>query len=288
MSSISAVPSNGNVYSNTAMKSRQDVAGVTSASNTGASSEVSISDAAREMAKNDQGVPPRFKVADFVDGWFNKDFPPDVMNEAKARLADIKANGRIGADGPMMLPLLPENQKLLDSFQQEMKSIRDAGWENATPAQSERVNLLMNLSMRLRLVGWEKPMTEADVQRKLDVSFAMAKLSVNDPVLESGGVSDKIAAKMIDEMESGAVPSIWRQRWQKEGLAMPEDVTLSRDRYLLLDVAEAAGIGADEFLSKLRELAVNLKGNPLTQAIESFISERYVALTESQTARAAA
>ncbi|MCE5180901.1 MAG: hypothetical protein LLG15_03780 [Betaproteobacteria bacterium] len=288
MISTSAVPPNGNVYSNAATKSRQNLVGAVSISNTGARSEVNISAAAQELAKNDQGAQPRFKLADFVTGWFNKDFPQDVMDEAKARLADIKANGRVGADGPMMLPLLPENQKLLDSFQQEMKTIRDAGWANATPAQSERVNLLMNLSMRLRLVGWEKPMTEADVQRKLDVSFAMAKLSPNDPVPEPDGDSDNAAGKMIAEMESKAVPSVWRQRWQKEGLTMPKDVVSSRDRSILLDVAEAAGIGEDEFLAKLRELAGNLKGNSLTHAIESFISERYVAMTASQEAEAVA
>lgn len=287
MISISAVPANGNVYSSAATKSRQNAADAVSISNTGARGEVSISAAAQELAKNDQAAQPRLKLADFVAGWFNKDFPQDVVDEAKARLADIKANGRVGADGPMMLPLLPENQKLLDSFQQEMKTIRDAGWENATPAQSERVNLLMNLSMRLRMVGWEKPMTEADVQRKLDVSFAMAKLSPNGPAPEPDGDSDKAAGKMIAEMESKAVPSVWRQRWQKEGLTMPKDVVSSRDRSILLDVAGAAGIGEDEFLARLRDLAGNLSGNSLTHAIESFISERYVALTASQEAQAA-
>lgn len=276
MNAISAVQPNANTYSNTATKSRQDAADTTHATHTtptrgaSASSNVRISSAAREMAKNDQDAHSRYKLADYVAGWFNKDFPQDVMDDARARLDDIKANGSIGADGPMMLPLLPENQKLLDSFQQEMKNIHSAGWENETPAQSERVNLLMNLSMRLRLAGWEKPMTEADVQRKLDVSFAMAKLSRNDPAPTSApvGDSEKSAKEMIAEMESRAVPSIWRQRWQKEGLTMPENVTLSRDRSMWLDVAEAAGIGENEFLANLRELAGNLKGNTLTNAIE--------------------
>jgi len=280
MSAIAAVQSNGNVYNNTTTNSRQDITDVTSTGS--ASSNVSISDAARETAKNDQSVQPRFKLADDFVRWINKDFPQDVIDEAQAKLDDIKANGRLGASGPMMLPLLPENQKLLDSFQQEMNSIRSAGFENATPAQSTRLNILLNLSMRLRMVGWEKPMTEADVQRKLDVSFAMAKLSHNDPIPAPSADSEKSAAQIKAEIESKAVPSNWRQRWQDEGLTMPEDVTLSRDRSMWLDVAEAAGIGADEFLAKLREQAGSLKGNALTRAIESFISERYVALKESQ------
>lgn len=58
---------------------------------------------------------------------------------------------------------------------------------------------------------------------------------------------------------------------------MPEDVTLSRNRSMWLDVAEAAGISESEFLAKLREQAGSLKRGALTRAIESFISERYVA-----------
>lgn len=287
MSSVSAIQSNGNIYTDTATKPRQGAADVTVTGGSGASSNVSISGAAREMAKNDPSTQPRFKLADFVAGWFNKDFPQDVMDEARARLDDIKANGELGANGPMMLPLLPENQALLDSFHQEMKSIRDAGFENETPAQSERFNLLMNLSMRLRMVGWEKPMTEVDVQREFDISNYMAKLSANDPAPVPGGDSDTTAEQVIAEMESKAVPSAWHQRWQGEGLTMPEDVVVSRQRSVLLDVAEAAGIGEDEFLAKLRELAGSQKGNALTLAIENFISERYVALAESQKTQAA-
>ena len=63
---------------------------------------------------------------------------------------------------------------------------------------------------------------------------------------------------------------------------MPEDVTLSRDRSMWLDVAEAAGISENEFLAKLREQAGNLERSALTRAIENFISERYVALKESK------
>ncbi len=273
MSAISAVQSAGNVYSNTTTKPRQSTGDL--APSGGASSVVSISDAAREVARDGY-----LKMPDYVAGWFNKDFPQDVIDEAQARHDDIKANGWLGGGGPTMLPLLPENQKLLDGFKQEMKDIRAAGFENAPPAQSERFNLLLNLSIRVHLVGWEKPVTEADVQREFDISIAMGKISHNDPIPAPSADSAKSAAQIRAEIESKAVPSNWRQRWQDEGLTMPENVTLSRDRSMWLDVAKAAGIGEDEFLAKLREQAGSLKGSALTHAIESFISERYVALAE--------
>ena len=288
---ISAVQSAGNAYGYTATHSRTTAAHGGSTAGAGASSQVTISAAAREAARNGQEA--RFKLPDYVAGWFNKDFPQDVLDEAKARLADIKAGGELGAGGPMMLPLLPENQALLDSFRREMKGIRDAGWEHATPAQSERMNLLMNLSARLQMVGWQKPMTEADVQREFDISTVMAKLTVNDPApppAEDPDAIDRKAAedirKAIADQQAGAVPSAWRQRWEEQGLLMPKDVTLSPERSMWLDMANAAGIGDGEFLSTLRDMAVSLKGNALTRAMETFISERYVALTEAQASRA--
>ncbi len=279
---MSAAQSYGNIYGNTAAKPRQETVGATSAA-----SEVAISDAAREAKKNDRGEHSGYKLPDYIAGWFNKDFPSDVMDEARARLDDIKANGEIGAGGPMNLPLLPENQKLLDSFRQEMNSIRSAGWENATPAQSERVNLLMNLSMRLQLVGWKTPMTEADVQREMDVSNVMAKMSANDPALAPRENLDANVERDMADMRAGAVPAVWRQRWQKEGLTMPEDVTLSPGLSLWQDLARGAGIGEEEFLAKARDMAGSLKGHALTRAVESFISERYATLAESRQPQAA-
>lgn len=287
MSAISTVQSHGNVYTHAATNPRQNADGVASTGGADASSTVSISSAAREAAKNDPGAQSGYKLPDYIAGWFNKDFSQDVLDEARARLDDIKANGEIGAGGPMNLPLLPENQKLMDGFQQEMQSIRSAGWENATPAQSERFNLLLNLSMRLQLVGWKKPMAEADVQRELDVSMVMAKMSANDPVPAPSENSDATTKRDIADMQAGAVPAVWRQRWQKEGLTMPEDVTLSPGLSLWPDMARAAGIGDEEFLAKARDMAGSLKGHALTRAIESFISERYTALVESRQSYAA-
>lgn len=286
---ISAIQSAGNGYGHAATQSRTNAVYGGSTAGASASSQVTISAAAREAARN--GPDAGLKLPDYVAGWFNKDFSQDVLDEAKARLADRRVDGELGAGGPMMLPLLPENQALLDGFRREMKGIRAAGWENATPAQSERVNLLTNMSARLLMVGWQKPMTEADVQREFDISSAMAKLSVNDPVpapAEDPHAIDPNAAedmrKTIADQRAGAVPGAWRQRWEEQGLVMPTKVTLSPERAMWLDLANAAGIGDDEFVSTLRDMAVSLKGNALTRAMETFISERYVALTEAQEA----
>lgn len=46
---------------------------------------------------------------------------------------------------------------------------------------------------------------------------------------------------------------------------------------LWLDLAEKAGIRQDEFMAKARDLAAHLKGNALTQAVERFISDYYLA-----------
>lgn len=282
MSTLSAVQSLMNIYGSAATQSRKAATTSQSAdASTTAGTSVTISSAAREAAKNDASATTGFKLPDYVSSWFNKDFPQDVVDEATARLADIKTHGSLGAEGPLNLPLLPENQALSDSFRAEMKSIREAGLENATPEQSARFNLLMNLNMRLQLTGWEKPMTEADVQREFDISNVMGKLSAKDP--QPAPPTDEEVERMIADTGSGTVPSVWTRRWEQAGLEMPENVETSPDRSMWLDVAEAAGIGADEFMSKLRELSDDNKGSALTRAIESFISERYVAMTEAQT-----
>lgn len=277
MSSIPAVHSSANIHRALAAQSRPSATGAASSGDSAAGSTVNISAAAREAAKNDDGLQPRIKLPDFIAKWFSKDFPPDVLDEAKVRLDDIKAHGEIGANGPSNLPLLPENQKLLDDFHHEMQGIRAAGLPNATPARSERFNLLMNLSMRLQQTGWEKPMNEADVQRQFDVSNAMAKLSLDDPALAPAVGSAQMPDWSGTAPDPAAVPAAWREHWDQEGLAMPRDVALAPDRSMWLDVAQAAGIGQDEFLAKVRDLAGNLKGNALTRAVESFISGRYLA-----------
>lgn len=287
MSAISAISSYGNVYGGTAAprRDRSEVApGISAAA---AGSTVSISAAAREAAANDPATRSGLKLADFVMQWFDKDFPQDVLDEAKARLADIQAHGELGAAGPLNLPLLPENQALQESFRQERRELSAAGHANMTEAQSARFNLLMNLDMRLQLTGWNTPMTEADVQREFDVANAMAKLVNADPSLrpeEKPATCPEDLVADIPDIQWDGVPSVWEKRWEAAGLVMPEDVVVSPERGMWLEVAAAAGIGEDEFLAQARELAGSLKGHALTRALETLISERYAAMREAQAA----
>lgn len=279
MNVTTAAQSTSSIYATIAALSRNKASGATTATNAAAAgSTVNISPAAWEAAKSDPGL----KLPDYVSGWFNKDFPAEVIDEAKARLADIKANGELGAGGPFNLPLLPENQELLDSFRTEMKEISRRGMEYATPEQSQRYNLLMNLSMRLQLVGWQQPMTEADVQREFDIANVMAKLSNESPKPAATEEPEVSREQLMAIMQPHAVPAVWTNRWDKAGLTMPTEVTLSRERPMWLDLASAAGIGDDEFVTQARRLAQEFKGSALTKAIETFISERYVAFTAEQ------
>lgn len=279
MNVTTAAQSTSSIYATIAALSRNKASGAPAATNAAAAgSTVNISPAAREAAKSDPGL----KLPDYVSGWFNKDFPAEVIDEAKARLADIKANGELGAGGPFNLPLLPENQELLDSFRTEMKEISRRGMEYATPEQSQRYNLLMNLSMRLQLVGWQQPMTEADVQREFDIANVMAKLSNESPKPAATEEPEVSREQLMAIMQSDAVPAVWTNRWDKAGLTMPTEITLSRERPMWLDLASAAGIGDDEFVTQARRLAQEFKGSALTKAIETFISERYVAFTAEQ------
>lgn len=249
---------------------------------------MSISAAAREAARNDAAGRPGLRLSDAVREWFNKDFSPDVLAEAKARLEDIRDNGELGAFGPMNLPLLPENQALLDDFRQEMRELSAGGHARMNEEQSARFNLLMNLGMRLQLVGWEKPMTEADVQHEFDISNAMAKLARDDPSLRPPALPERMPEEFIADTQSGKVPAVWRERWESAGLTMPTETSLSPERSMWLDLAESAGIDADEFMTVLRGMAGDLKGQALTRAMENFISERYLAFKEAQEAAAAA
>lgn len=238
-------------------------------SGTSASSTVSISAAAKQAAKNDYSA--GLKLPD--GPWTSEDFPDDILAEAKARLAERQAAPGIG-DGYLPnsvsnLPLLPENQALLDQFRQEMKEI---GHNNSDPEKNARFNQLLNLSLRVQIEGWKTPMSEADVQRELDIQQAMA-------VIDSGDTSPAPAtgADVSTDRMAG-----WKLRWQQEGLDMPS-VDATSGRSLWLDLAEQAGIGQDEFVAKARELATQLNGNALTQAVEQFISDRYLALKTATT-----
>lgn len=233
-------------------------------SGTTASTTVSLSAAAEQAAKND--VSTRLKLPD-AGYWMRKDFPDDIMAEAKARLAERQAAPGIG-DGYLPssisnLPLLPENQALLDQFRQEMKEL---GHNNSDPEKNARFNRLLNLSLRVQIEGWKAPMSEADTQRELDIQQAMAVIDADNPTQKPATGTDVPADPLAG----------WKLRWQQEGLSMPS-VDVVPGNSLWLDLADKAGISQDEFITKARDLATHLKGNALTQAVELFISDRYLA-----------
>ena len=239
-----------------------------------ASSKVSLSAAAEQAAKDDTSA--RLKLPD-ASSWMRKEFPDDILAEAKTRLAERQAAPGIG-DGYLPssisnLPLLPENQALIDQFRQEMKAI---GHNNSDPEKSARFNQLLNLNMRVQLEGWKTPMSEADAQRELDIQQAMA-------VIDAGNTTQNAATSAETGAETLADPLAgWKLRWQQEGLTMPS-VEATPGKSLWLDLASQAGISQDEFVTKARELATNLRGNALTQAIEQFISDRYLATQAAAT-----
>lgn len=231
-----------------------------------ASTTVSLSAAAEQAAKDDVGT--RLKLPD-ASYWMRKDFPDDILAEAKVRLAERQTAPGIG-NGYLPstisnLPLLPENQALLDQFRQEMKEI---GHNNSSPEMNARFNRLLNLSLRVQIDGWKAPMSEADAQRELDIQLAMAVVDAENPtqtvVTGTDALFDPLAG--------------WKLRWQQEGLTMPS-VDATPGDSLWLDLADKAGISQDEFMAEARDLATRLKGNALTQAVELFISDRYLAAT---------
>lgn len=282
MSVTTMVQSYGQLYGASAAQPRRASVAAEAVADTPASSTVSISAAAREAAKNETASSSGIKLPGSIMQWFNKDFPADVIDEARARLADIQANGELGASGPMNLPLLPENQVLQDSFRQERKELAANGYTNMSEEQSARFNLLLNLDLRLQQTGWKSPMTEADVQREFDISNAMAKLANEDPSLRPPPMADDTSAGDAADLQSGAITSAWRERWEEAGLVMPTAVTITPGHDMWTALGEAAGIGENELLTQLRSLANNLQGSALTRGLENFISERYVAMKAEQ------
>lgn len=241
-----------------------------------ASASVTISSAAREAARNDAGQGLKLPDADY---WMSRDFPEDIMAEARTRLEQRQPapGGGYLPDSVANLPLLPENEALLQQFRQEMEEI---GHNNPDPEKHARFNRLLNLSMKVQIEGWKAPMSEADAQRELDISRAMGVLQADQPQTEVATGDD--TPRVWDPMAG------WKTRWQQEELEMPEVTeALTPPRSLWLQLAEGAGIAQEEFVARARELASGLSGNDLTRAIEQFISERYVALRAGQEGAAA-
>lgn len=238
------------------------------ASNVAAGERVTISAEARATQRGDAaaksaGIPLPQSVRD----WFDKDFSDDVLAEAAERLAAIREEGRLGAEGPLGLPLLPENQVLLDGFREEMRTLSADGHANMDETAAGRFNLLMNLSMRLQLQGWQTPMhSEADVQREFDIANAMARLVRDNPDLAPA-----------EEEE----PATWQARWQEAGLEMPAMASTPLQSFWL-QLADSAGIGEDEFMNAVRDLAGRHAGHELTGMVEKLIAERYAGLRNAE------
>lgn len=255
-------------YSSPSVQSREVFVLNIDTEDTAASNKVSLSASNESAAKND--ISARLKLPN-QSSWMNKEFSDDILAEAKNRLAERQAASGIGdgylPNGIYNLPLLPENQALLDQFRQEMKEI---GHSNSDPEKSARFNQLLNLSMRVQIEGWKTPMSEADVQRELDIQQAMA-------VVDSGNASQS-AQNRTDVLADPLAG--WKLRWQQEKLTMPS-VDSVGPKSLWLDLADKAGISQDEFMEEVRELATRFKGNALTQAVEEFISDCYLATKAS-------
>lgn len=203
-----------------------------------------------------------------------KDFPDDILAEAKTRLAERQAAPGIG-DGYLPnsisnLPLLPENQALLDQFRQGDR--KEIGHNNSDPEKSARFNQLLNLNMRVQIEGWKTPMSEADVQRELDIQQAMAVIDAGNTTQNTVTGTDVLTDPLAG----------WKLRWQQEGLTMPS-VDATPGKSLWLDLAGQAGISQGEFVAKARETGNEPPGNALTQAIEQFISDRYLATKTAAT-----
>lgn len=233
-------------------------------SNLPSSSSVSISNEAQSRyAAEVQAGESKYKVDPL---FMTKDFPEDIMAEAKARLAEQRqAKGSPGTPLPGavdFLPLLPENQELLAKFKAEMRSLN-----TSDPKQNRRFNELLNLTFTLQRTGWTKPMTEEDVTREINITGAMGLIQSRSPVAIPE-TSNDLPAKLPEPLEG------WKRRWQEDGRTMPE-VKLVLGRSFWLDLAAGAGIGEEDFLKSARELAQSFRGEKLTQQIEGLISDRY-------------
>lgn len=244
-------------------------AAAVAAENTASTGErVSLSAAARaaqqsEAAAKSTGIALPQSIRD----WFDKTFSDDVLAEAQSRLADIRASGALGAEGPLALPLLPESQALLDGFRAEMRDLSANGHAAMDESASARFSQLLNLSIRVQMQGWSKPMaSEADAQREFDIANAMAVLVRDNPEL----------APPAD----AATSQSWTDRWQAAGLTMPVSEPRPGASFWL-QMAENAGFDEAEFMAAARELAGRYDGHALTRQVEQLIANRYTQTREA-------
>jgi hypothetical protein len=210
-----------------------------------------------------------------MNAYYNRTLPQDIIDEAKARLA---AKQRLGecriAVGMDTLPILPENRALVDQIKQEERAAYAAdadGVMDVTP--------YWHLLMAVQQEGWKRPMTMADARREVDITTAMWRLT--PPISKE---ESDYGWTMVDQHRQGNIPDVWKQRWQQEGLPMPEIKLSEFSRSMWQELAQAAGISDNEFLAKAREFAGKYPEDGYIKAIEQFISQRY----SSNTAQAAA
>lgn len=242
------------------------------------STTVNISNEARQAAASERRftVPESVRQAALAE--LNRVFPQDILDEAEARLQanqDISCSS--ATPGMGNLPLLPENEALVAQIKREMHA--------AQAAATEGTNLMpyVRLINAIQTEGWKAPMTMESAQREVDIASAMDRLkpvSITAPLSEAEQMQKDLAnVAQIQKELAGEIPDKWKQRWKAENLDMPETATTSFPQSIWLGLARAAGISEAEFLGKARELAGQYAGNTFLQAIESFVSERYVAST---------
>lgn len=256
---------------------------------TNASTTVNISDEARQAAAADTGIaiPESIRQAELAER--NKVYPQDILDEAQARLQanqGISGNSRNSSTpGLGNLPLLPENEALLAQIKDQMHAAQAANTEgmvNLTP--------YVRLMQAVQNEGWKTPMTMEDAQREVDISLAMAKLT---PASNAAPLSEAeqrqfytSATAQFEHEMAGEIPDSMKQRWQDEKLSMPETANIKFPQSIWLGLAEAAGIGENEFLAKARQLAGNFSGNSFLQEIEKYVSQRYVAISGTTASQA--
>lgn len=273
--SITAITSFYAAGATSAVRSAASSQGTASTAGTTSSESttVSISNEARLAAAGENRIAVPESIRQDALAELNRVFPQDILDEAKARLeANQGISGSSSATpGLGNLPLLPENAALLAQIKSEMHAARAANKEGMT-----------NLTPYVRLIqavqseGWKTPMSMEDAQREVDIAQAMAKLT---PAASEAQQLQKNQAAMaqFEKELAGEVPDKLKQRWHEAGLSMPESATTTFPQSIWLGLAKAAGISEEEFLGKARELAGKYSGNTFLQAIESFVSERYVA-----------
>lgn len=256
--------------------------------------KVSISDAAasRFAAEATSSTQQAARAAEkegisfeLPDWLIQTDFSDDVMAEAKARFAERRPapDREDGAlpSGVHGLPLLPENQQLLQKIRMEMGELRQ---DLSDPAKHQRFNELMNLTLPLMANGWAKPLTEYDLVREREIGQAMALIERQLAPLADKGATTRAPDAQGRSADHDLLTG-WPRRWEQDGLTMPAlTFQWKPGQSLWLDLANDAGIGEAEFLQTAREFSQSLRGEALTQKVERFISDRYTVLQAAQEA----